>query len=112
MRLNLAGVSLLITSVLAGLLLIEVTRKHIVVTEEGLTQFSPWSGAASFKWSEIERVRYSAVNRWFLVEGAGRSVRVARDLVGIGAFADSVKRKLAPERWAGAASVFAVIAGN
>src|SRR5262249_2973345 len=73
-RLNIAGVSLLATSIIAGLLLIEVMRAQVVITEDGLTRFSPWSEPATLRWAEVERVRYSAVNRWFVVEGAGRTI--------------------------------------
>lgn len=105
--LNFAGVLFLAFSAIAGLLLIEVTRVQIVVTEEGITRFSPWSGLATLKWIDVERVRYSSVNQWFVVESAGGLIRISRHLEGIGEFAGTLKRKVAGERWASAASALA-----
>jgi hypothetical protein len=104
-RLNIAGAAFLATCIIMGLPLIEVTRTQVVVTEEGLTRFSPWSGPVMLKWTDVERVRYSMVNRSFLVEGGGRKIGVSRDLTGIGTFAVTVKRKLATASWASAAHV-------
>jgi hypothetical protein len=104
-RVNIAGVALLGTSIIAGVLLIEVMRTQVVVTEDGLTRFSPWSAPSTLRWLEVERVRYSAVNQWFLVEGAGRTIRVSRHLTGVSVFADVVKRRLATNAWAGAATM-------
>lgn len=104
-RLNIAGAAFLATCIIMGLPLIEVTRAQVVVTEEGLTRFSPWSGPVALKWLAVERVRYSSVNRSFLVEGGGRRITVSRDLTGIGVFAATVKRKLATASWASVAEV-------
>src|SRR5436190_23166583 len=60
-----AGVSFAAMSLLAGLLLIEADRVQIAVSETGVTRHSPWTGRASLAWSEIERIEYSALNRWF-----------------------------------------------
>ncbi|HZZ80207.1 MAG TPA: hypothetical protein VFE62_16960 [Gemmataceae bacterium] len=104
-RVNIAGIALLAMSIIAGLLLIEVMRTQIILTEDALTRFSPWSGPATLNWSEVERVRYSAVNQWFLVEGAGRTIRVSRHLTGVNIFADLARRKLATAAWSGAAKM-------
>lgn len=103
--LNIAGISLLTLSAIAGLLLIEVTRVQVVLTEEGITRFSPWSGPVTLKWIEVEHVRYSSINHWFVVAGAGQAIRVSRHLAGMGSFVDTVRRKVATERCAGAAAV-------
>lgn len=102
-RLHLAGVAFLVTSIIMALPLIEVTRVQVVVTDDGLTRFSPWTQPVTLRWAEVERVRYEAANRSFLVEGGGRTIRVSRHLSGIDFFADRVKRKLATATWAGAA---------
>jgi hypothetical protein len=102
--LNFAGISLLAFSAIAGLLLIEVTRVQVVLTEEGITRFSPWSGPITLKWIEVEHVRYSSINRWFVVAGAGQAIRVSRHLGGIGFFVKTVRRKVAAERCASAAA--------
>ncbi|MBI3821782.1 MAG: hypothetical protein HY289_03775 [Planctomycetes bacterium] len=103
--LHLAGVSFLTFGVIAGLLLIESTRVQVVVTDEGLTRYSPWTGPLTLKWIEVERVGYSSVNRWFIVEGAGRTIRASRHLADIRVFADAVRRHVAAERCTLAATV-------
>ncbi len=107
---NLAALCFLTTSIIAGLLLIEVTRVQVVMTEDGITRDSPWSQSVTLRWIEIERVRYSSVNRWFIVEGAGKAIRVSRHLANIGAFAAAVRHRVAAERWVGAASVIDAVA--
>ena len=107
--LNFAGVLFLAFSAVAGLLLIEVTRVQIVITEEGITRFSPWTGLATMTWIDVERVRYSSVNQWFVVESACGLIRVSRHLEGIGEFAGTLKRKVPGERWASAASALAAV---
>src|SRR5947207_10208680 len=77
---NIAGLMLLTFSVIGGLLLIEVTRVQIVVTEDGLTRHSPWAGAGTLSWIEVEVVRYSPGNRYFVVTGGGQTIRVSRSL--------------------------------
>src|ERR1017187_3799726 len=42
-RRNVAGLSFLAVSIVAGLWLIEATRLQVILTEEGLTRHSPWS---------------------------------------------------------------------
>jgi hypothetical protein len=92
------GVSILGASAIAGLLLIEVVRAQIVLTEDGITRFSPWTGQATLRWADVESVRYSAVNRWFVVRATNATIRVSRHLVGVREFAETVKRKVAAER--------------
>jgi hypothetical protein len=108
-KMNLAGTILLILSLIAGLPLIEVTRTRIVVTEDGVTVSSPWSGTIAMKWIEVARVRYSHVNRWFVIESRDRTVRVSRHLIGVDVFAETLKRKVATERWVSAANALATI---
>src|SRR5450755_3736534 len=71
-------------SMVAGLLLIEVKRVQIAVSEEGIARSSPWTGQAALKWNEVECVTYSALNRWIVVEGPGKTIRVSRHLGGVG----------------------------
>ena len=103
--LNVAGISFLVFGIVSALLLIEVTCVQIVVSEEGLTRFSPWSKPVTLKWIEVERVSYSPLNRWFIVEGAGHTIRVSRHLADIDVFAQTLRRKLAAERWATATAL-------
>ncbi len=101
-----AGGSFLATSIIAGLLLVEVERVQIVLSEDGVARLSPWTGRADLKWIEIERIDYAPLNRWIVVTGAGRTIRLSRYLVGIGEFITIARRKLPPERYTGAAAIF------
>lgn len=107
--LHIAGGVDLAASVLSGLLLIEVTRVQVIVTDKGLTLHSPWTRQTSLNWSEVERIGYSMVNRWFTVEGAGRTIRVSRHLAGVGIFADAVRRHVAADRYTGAAAALEAV---
>jgi hypothetical protein len=107
--LAMAGTSLLVLSFLAGLLLIEVGTGQIVLAEEGITRFSFWTGWMTLKWSEVQRIRYSTVNRWFVVMGTAGTIRVSRHLAGTATFVETVQRKVASERYASAVEVFAGI---
>jgi hypothetical protein len=104
-RMNLLGLSCLVAGVICGLPLIESIRVQLVVTEEGVTRYSPWVETATLKWIEVERVGYSALNRWFTLHGAGRTIRVSRHLSGLGAFVELLRRHVAAERCTGAAAV-------
>src|SRR5205807_1166029 len=92
------GIQFLAASVVAALPLIDVKRTQIAVSEEGMARSSPWTGQAVLKWSEVERVTYSALNRWIVVQGAGKTIRVSRHLSGVGAFVKALRAKVAPER--------------
>ena len=104
-----AGGSLLATCLIAGVLLVEVTRRQICLTEDAITCVSPWTGRTTLQWSEVERIRYSSVNSWFVVVGGGRTIRVSRHLLGMKAFGEIVKRKLAAECFASAAAALDAI---
>ena len=103
-----AGTAFLATSLISGLLLIEVERTQITRTEDALARQSPWTGQCVLPWSDIENVTYSPINRWLVVTGGGRVIRISRHLVGLGEFVALVRRKLAAERYARAAAVFHV----
>jgi hypothetical protein len=106
-----AGATFLPICLIAGLLLVEVVRGQVVLTEEAITRVSSWTGRAiTLRWSDIERVRYSSVNSWFVLTGAKGTIRVSRYLLGIGAFGRLVKSKIAPERCVGAAKTLDGIA--
>ncbi len=102
-----AGGSFFGASLAAGLLFLETRLAQVVLTEDGITRSSPWTGRATLPWSAVERVRYSPLNRWFVLSGAGRTIRVSRHLVGVSIFVDTVRRKVPAERSASAAAVFA-----
>jgi hypothetical protein len=84
--------------ILAGLLLLEVEGVQFTLTDDGLTRYSRWRKPQSLRWSEIERIEYSAFNRWFIVHGAGRTIHVSRFFVGVAAFVEMARRRVGMER--------------
>ena len=96
--LAIAGAGFLVCSLLGGLFLLEVQGAQIAVSEDGLTRYSRWATPVTLKWIEVEHVGYSALNRWFIVAGMGRTIHVSRYLVGVGAFVEVLRRKIAAER--------------
>lgn len=101
---NLAGLCFAGVSLVAGLPLIEATRVQVVVTDESVTRYSPWLGEATLRWSDVESVDYSSLNAWFILSGAGMSIRVSRFLAGLDVFVQTIHRKVPPERCSASAS--------
>lgn len=100
------GVGFLVASVISGLLVIEVERTHIALTEDAIIRQSPWTGKCIIPWSEVDRVGYSRLNRWFIVKSRTHTIRVSCLLVGIAEFVKIARRKLATDRYASVAAVF------
>jgi hypothetical protein len=96
--LAMVGVSFLALSLLAGLLLIEVVRVHIVLTTDGITRHSPWTGSVSVKWSEVKRVRFSPLNRWFVIVSDSATIRVSLFLTGQKEFTQALLDNIAVEK--------------
>jgi hypothetical protein len=103
--LTFAGIAFLVMSLIAGLLLIEVHAGQIYLTEDGVTRYSLWSGPTALRWADVVRVRFSALNRWFVVEGRERTLCVSSYLDGMPSFVETVRRKVAAERLVGAAAM-------
>jgi hypothetical protein len=100
------GVGYLIACLIPGMLLIEVERTHIAVTEDELIRRSPWTGKCIVKWSEVTRVGYSRVNQWIVISAPAHTIRISRFVTGLREFVKIARRKLAPERYSGAAAAF------
>ena len=100
------GVGFLVACLIPGLLLIEVERTQIAVTEDEIIRRSPWKGKCNLKWSEVSRVDYSRINQWFVISAPTHRIRISRYLNGLGEFVKIARRKLSSERYSGAAAVF------
>jgi hypothetical protein len=86
-------------SLLGGLLLVETSRVRLVVTEEALIAYSPWRGRREVRWAEVQKVAYSALNRWFVITGpGGQVIRASRSLVGLPALLAAFKHKVPADR--------------
>src|SRR5262245_13483565 len=107
-----AGCSFLAVCLIGGVLLIEVARGQVWISEDKVWRISPWSRQPiEIAWSEVEQVSYSSVNSWFLVRGAGKTARVSTYLIGIGEFVRAARRKLTLDRYGAAAAAFNSVSG-
>jgi hypothetical protein len=100
------GIGLLVLSAIPGLLLLEVERMQIAITEDAIVRHSPWTGTCVVKWADVTRVSDSKINRWFVVNSTGGTIRVSQHLKDIGAFVRIARRKLSAERYSAAAAAF------
>lgn len=101
-----AGIGFLALSAIPGLLLIEVERMQIAVTEDAIIRYSPWTGRCSVQWQDVQRIHYSTMNRWFIITAPTGKIRVSRHLLGVAEFIRTARRKLATNRYSGAVAVF------
>ena len=85
-------------------LLLETEGVQYVLTEEGVTRFARWAKPLALKWTDIERIEYSALHRSFIVIAGERSLKISRYLVGIAAFVDLARNKIGRERCISAAA--------
>jgi hypothetical protein len=70
----------------------------VAVTTEGILHHTPWRGTRGLIWAEISAVRYSTVNRWFVLVTAKDRLRVSAYMVGILCFIDALRRHLPAEK--------------
>lgn len=96
--LMIAGSSMLCLGLVPGVLLIEVARVRVILTETSVIRISPWRATVTFAWNDIERVRYSALNRLYELRAGDRAIRVSRLLDGVHKFVESAKAKIPLER--------------
>src|SRR5262245_7226070 len=100
------GIGYLTACLIPGMLLIEVERTHIAVTEDEIIRRSPWTGKCVVKWSEVTRIGYSSINQWFVISSAAHTIRISRYVTGLAEFVKIARRKLAAERYSEATAAF------
>lgn len=67
------------------------------VTDEGLSYASMLRGRGYLRWSELHRVRYAPVMKWFRLETReGKVARISAMLVGLPEFAQVLLRRAPP----------------
>jgi hypothetical protein len=82
---NIAGVVMLGT--FGMVLLWESFKWQLIITPSGLTCRSPWTGGRTLPWSEIESVKYSRLNSWYIVRSHdGKSFRLSIIVPGVKRF--------------------------
>jgi hypothetical protein len=95
---------------IGGLTVLDGFRTQVALVDEGIISFTPWRGTRSFQWNEIEKVTFSYICGWFTITGSGRRrIRVNMMMVGIGDLANSIRRRLPPERYRNAERGFDAI---
>jgi hypothetical protein len=95
-----AGGSLAILSLLGGLLLLETEKVALYLTAESLVFDSPWRHRRTIRWSDVSRVSYSSLNRWYVFrDGANTTIRASVYLVGLTHLLTAIRVRIAPERW-------------
>lgn len=77
--------------------IIEYRRSRHRVTDEGI-YYQPFLRRGGFlKWSDVTRVRYSQVNKWFRLDGAsGEVARISVMLLGLPEFASQLLDHVPP----------------
>ncbi len=90
----LAGSSLLSLGFIPGVLLIEVARTRVILTQDAVVRVSPWRATSTLARSAIKSVRFSSINRTYDLLGDGPVMRVSRMLDGVQRFIELAKAKI------------------
>lgn len=90
----------LIFTAMSGYLLLECFFARLILSEEGITSLSPWTGERFFRWGELESIGYSKLSRWFVLIGPGRKKIYASEyLKGFLVLCAEFRERIPPERW-------------
>jgi hypothetical protein len=90
------GICLIFTAV-SGYLLLECFFARLVVSQDGITSLSPWSGRRTFRWGEIDSIRYST---WYVIVGpGGKKIYASEYLSGFTELSAEFRQRIPPERW-------------
>ena len=107
------SVTLLVLGFVGGWLLVETQGVHLIVTDASLVSVSPWRRRREWRWSEIERVEYSPMNRWLLQHGPRQeAIRASLYLVGINDLARAILKHVSGPKCAPARKVLDRLAAN
>ncbi|MBL8751019.1 MAG: PH domain-containing protein [Planctomycetes bacterium] len=74
-------------------------RVRLAITASGIGGRTAFRGRREVAWSDVTRIRYSAVSANWTIEGRGEKVRVSRYLVGSASLVTAFETKLPPEIW-------------
>lgn len=101
-QLTKAGLILLALCLPGGLLLLEVQRVRLAISETGLIADSPWRGRRAMRWDEVEHVSCSALNRWLVIEGRDKTtIRASFFLTGLPALLTALRDRVPAAKRAG-----------
>jgi hypothetical protein len=79
----------------AAYVALEALLVHLEFDEERLYAFSPWRGSRTIPWAEVVSIRFSPLNRGYVVRTRSQgSVRVSLFMSGLDAFLARVDREL------------------
>jgi hypothetical protein len=66
----------------------ETSRFSLTLLPAGFVCQSPWRGRRFMLWNELEEVRFSSMNMWFIAVGRGEKIRISCFVTGISQFLD------------------------
>ncbi|MFO0966331.1 MAG: hypothetical protein U0793_12210 [Gemmataceae bacterium] len=104
------GATLLAAGFVAGLLVLETERVRIGVNHTGIRGLSPWRRRREFGWHQIKEIRFSGLNRWFVVIGPEeKKIRVSCFLGNVKHFVEKVKEHVPAEKYQAAVRGFGMV---
>ena len=90
----------LIFTAMTGYALLEYFVARLIVSDEGITSQSPWTGERFFRWDEIESIGFSKLLRWYVLIGPGRrKIYAAEYLSGFAYLTVEFTKKIPQEKW-------------
>jgi hypothetical protein len=93
------GICLIFAAVSAYLLL-ECFAARLLVSDQGITSLSPWTGQRTFRWEEIESICYSKKSMWYVIVGPVRKKIYASEyLSGFGVLSTEFRKRIPQDRW-------------
>ena len=93
------GIFLIFTAICAYLLL-ELFVARLIVSDERITSVSPWRRERTFRWDEIESIRYSKLSQAYVIIGPGKKKIYASEyLNGWANLTVEFRQRIPPERW-------------
>ena len=93
------GICLIFTA-MSGYLLLECFFARLVVSKDWITSLSRWSGHRTFRWGEIDSIRYSNYSKLYVIVGpGGKKIYASEYLSGFGELSAEFRKKIPPERW-------------
>ena len=87
----------LIFAAVSGYLLLECFFARLVVSKEWITSLSPWTGQRTFRWGEIDSIRYS--KSYVIVGPGGKKIYASEYLSGFAELGAEFRKRIPPERW-------------
>jgi hypothetical protein len=92
----LVGLAVLLGVATAAYFLVAEFRLRVRVDDTAVERVDPVR-SRRMAWSEVTRLYYNGVNRWFVLTGPGTRMWIGENMSGIGDFAESALARVRPE---------------